>query len=76
MNDKILHGLCSMLISYTFGVTVTWLAGALVALAFGLAKEGSDLITYDGWCWKDLLADVIGIVAGTLLAIIIGVLGW
>ena len=79
LSDKLLHGL-------TFAVLVLWLSGqyareaywklALGLLAFGALIEVCQRMTsYRTAEWSDLLADLIGIVVGVLIALR-GAGGW
>ena len=68
-NDKFAHFICNFLIAVILGIIfnpVIGLAGAIIA---SLCKETYDEFTEDGsgWDWKDIIADLLGIVIGLAL---------
>ena len=61
--DKILHFLVCF---------VAAIISPLFSLGLALGKEyGDSKASGNHWCWWDILADAIGLVAGTILHIII-----
>ena len=61
--DKILHFLICFLAA---------IISPLFSLGLALGKEyGDSKATGNHWCWWDILADAVGLVAGTILHIII-----
>jgi hypothetical protein len=68
-SDKVLHFLCSLVITVALGLFLSPLDAVLVALAVGVSKEGYDCMKMDatGWDWLDLLADAVGIMVGVIL---------
>ena len=57
--DKVLHFSVNFLLSL-FGVY-----GAVFAAGLSVGKETGDYFNKDsGWCWKDLMWDGMGIIAG------------
>lgn len=67
--DKILHFICAFMITLISGLIFGVFIGLAAGLCASLLKE-----TYDeyrkngtGWDWKDIIADIIGIVAAMLL---------
>lgn len=61
--DKILHFLVCFLAA---------IISPLFSLGLALGKEyGDSKAPSNHWCWWDILADAIGLVAGTILHIII-----
>ncbi len=81
--DKKLHFICCMLIALATTILIgslsNWyvggLAGLLTAMGTGVGKEYGDKINpYNKWDWYDILADLIGTIAGIsigMLALII-----
>ena len=63
-SDKVLHFLCSAIIMGLCSVFFNPMLSCFVTLAIGLLKELYDCHKSNptGWDWKDLLADVLGIV--------------
>lgn len=61
-SDKMLHFIAGMLGTAIVAVLVPRFApiAMTVAVIAGFAKELRDEITYGGFCWKDLLATVLG----------------
>lgn len=64
--DKIAHFAVSAFLVLATGRFLHWAISVCVGLAFGLAKEMLD----KDFNWKDLLADVIGVVAGVAILLI------
>jgi len=76
ITDKMLHFSISFLITSTvflycnlFDLSLLWcyLLSNIVAIGFGVVKEIIDL----KWDWKDMLADVIGIIVSDILIAIL-----
>lgn len=64
--DKVAHFAVSAFLTLALGRFIHWAISACVVLALGLVKE-----LLDGSIdKKDLIADAIGVVAGTLLLIL------
>lgn len=64
--DKVAHFFVSAFIVLATSRFLHWAISVCVGLAFGLAKE---LLDKD-FNWKDLLADLAGVLAATLIMII------
>ena len=71
ITDKILHFSISFLITstvflycYLLDLSLLWcyLLSNLVSIGFGVAKEIID----SGWDWKDIIADVTGIITSDI----------
>ena len=71
-NDKKLHVFASLAIVLSLWQIIGWYA-VIVAIVVGVAKEIYD-INRTGFDGADLLADLIGIVAGAIYEILIGLL--
>ena len=57
--DKILH------FSVCFMISMFGLVPAVFAVGLAIGKEAGDYFNKDsGWCWRDLIADWLGIIAG------------
>lgn len=67
--DKLLHFICSFLITVVFGLLFGGVIGFAAGFWAALLKETYDEYREDGtgWDWKDVLADVIGIIAALIL---------
>lgn len=67
--DKLLHFVCSFLITIVFGLLFGGAIGLAAGLCAALLKETYDEYREDGtgWDWKDVLADVIGIITALIL---------
>lgn len=65
--DKLKHIVVSAIIAVVLNLLLPWWVAALIVLAIGIGKEVYDKTTNKG-CpeWKDLLADIIGIIIGIL----------
>lgn len=60
--DKLLH-FTACFIPSLFGIY-----GAVFAAGLALGKEAGDYFNRDsGWCWRDLIADGLGIISGVCL---------
>ena len=68
--DKVAHFAVSAFITLAFGKFVHWVIAAIAAMALGIAKEYLDGRTGGSFDKKDLLADALGMLAGTLILII------
>lgn len=68
--DKIAHFAVSAFLCLAAGRFLPFWAGASIALALGIGKELYDSRTGGKWDWKDLLADLAGVLAATLIMII------
>lgn len=65
--DKYKHIVVSAIITVVLNLILPWWVAGLVTLAIGVGKEVYDKVSGKGCAeWKDLLADVIGILIGIL----------
>lgn len=65
--DKYKHVVVSAIIMVAFNLFLPWWVAALSTLAVGIGKEVYDKVSGRGCSeWKDLLADVVGIMIGIL----------
>lgn len=65
--DKYKHIVVSAIITVVLNLILPWWAAGLVTLSIGVGKEVYDKVSGKGCAeWKDLLADVIGILIGIL----------
>jgi len=65
--DKQQHFFYSLLLLLTTSLVVQLWAAVAVVAAIGLAKECWDHVWGSGFCWVDMLANGLGIAAGTLI---------
>ena len=65
--DKYKHIVVSAIIMVIFNLFLPTYLAAIITLAIGIGKEIYDKVTNKGCAeWKDLIADVIGIIIGIL----------
>ena len=65
--DKYKHIVVSAIIAVTLNLFLPWWGAALITLAIGIGKEVYDKVRGKGYAeWKDLLADLVGILIGIL----------
>lgn len=65
--DKYKHIVVSAIITVVLNLILSWWVAGLVTLSIGVGKEVYDKVSGKGCAeWKDLLADVIGILIGIL----------
>jgi putative lipoprotein len=65
--DKYKHIVVSAIIAVVLNLILPWWVAGLVTLSIGVGKEVYDKVSGKGCAeWKDLLADVIGILIGIL----------
>ena len=65
--DKLKHIVVSAIIAVTLNLFLPWWVAGLITLAIGVGKEVYDKATGKGHPeWKDLLADLVGILIGVL----------
>lgn len=65
--DKLRHIVVSAIIAVALNLFLPWWAAGLITLAVGVGKEIYDKVTGKGHSeWKDLVADVVGILIGVL----------
>jgi putative lipoprotein len=65
--DKYKHIVVSAIITVVLNLILPWWVAGLVTLSIGVGKEVYDKVSGKGCAeWKDLLADVIGILIGIL----------
>lgn len=66
-NDGMMHVILSALIASVLSLVIPTGLAAVVTLAIGIAKESYDAKSGKGCAeWKDLVADVVGILIGIL----------
>lgn len=78
--DKVLHffaclaaTVAAALATFKMGMWHSIIAGALFALGLGLGKEyGDSKASGNKWSWGDIIADLLGIIAGSGILL----LGW
>jgi Na+-translocating ferredoxin:NAD+ oxidoreductase RnfD subunit len=65
--DKYKHIVVSAIICVALNLLLPWWVAALITLAIGIGKEVYDKVSKKGCAeWKDLLADLVGILIGVL----------
>ena len=65
--DKLKHVVVSAIIAVALNLFLPWWVAAILTLAIGVGKEVYDKVTGKGHPeWKDLLADLVGILIGVL----------
>lgn len=65
--DKLKHVVVSAIIAVVLNLFLPWWVAALITLAIGVGKEVYDKVSKKGCAeWKDLLADLVGILIGIL----------
>jgi Na+-translocating ferredoxin:NAD+ oxidoreductase RnfD subunit len=65
--DKLKHIVVSAIIAVVLNLFLPWLAAAGITFAIGVGKEVYDMVSGKGCSeWKDLLADLVGILIGIL----------
>lgn len=65
--DKYKHIVVSAIIAVALNLFLPWWVVALVTLAIGVGKEVYDKVSKKGHAeWRDLVADVVGVVIGLL----------
>lgn len=65
--DKLKHIVVSAVIAVALNLFLPWWVAGLITLAIGVGKEVYDKVTGKGHPeWKDLLADIVGILIGLL----------
>lgn len=73
--DKLKHFAYSLLAAFLVGL-INPIYGVCFASGLGIGKEyGDSKSPGNRWSWGDILADALGIISGTLLALIIRFLG-
>ena len=68
--DSLLHAETCALIAVVTGLLLPWWGAGLVALAAGIGKELWDREHGGVPSWSDVLWDVAGVIAGTLITLI------
>lgn len=67
LEDKLKHIVVSAIIAVTLNLFLPWWAAGLATLTIGVGKEVYDKVSGKGQAeWKDLLADLVGILIGVL----------
>jgi Na+-translocating ferredoxin:NAD+ oxidoreductase RnfD subunit len=65
--DKLKHIVVSAIIAVALNLILPWWVAGLITLAIGVGKEVYDKVSGNGHPeWKDLLADLLGILIGVL----------
>ena len=65
--DKLKHIVVSAIIAVALNIFLPWWVAAILTLAIGVGKEVYDKVSGKGHPeWKDLLADLVGILIGIL----------
>ena len=65
--DKLKHIVVSAIIAVALNLFLPWWVAGLLTLCVGIGKEIYDKVTGKGYSeWKDLLANVAGIIIGVL----------
>lgn len=65
--DKLKHIVVSAIIAVVLNLFSPWWVAAVLTLAIGVGKEVYDKVTGKGHPeWKDLVADLVGILIGVL----------
>ncbi len=65
--DKLKHIVVSAIICVALNLFMPWWVAALVTLCIGVGKEVYDKVSGKGCAeWKDLVADLVGILIGVL----------
>ena len=65
--DKLKHVIVSAIICVVLNLVLPWWVAAILTLAIGVGKEVYDKVSGKGHPeWKDLVADLIGILIGIL----------
>lgn len=66
-SDGMSHLILSAIMAVALNLFLPWWVAALITLAIGIGKEVYDKVSGKGCAeWKDLLADVVGILIGIL----------
>lgn len=74
--DKIKHFVYSALGTLVAGFILGATYGVCFGVGLGLGKEYGDMVAKGNtWSWGDILADVVGIIVGALLAFLIRLIG-
>ena len=71
-NDKILHFAVCLVLAAAITIIRGWLPAFLIVMLIGLAKEIYDEAHYQGFDWKDLVADAAGTLSGIALGWLMG----
>lgn len=65
--DKLKHTVVSAIMAVALNLFIPWWVAAGITFAIGVGKEVYDKVTGKGHPeWKDLLADLVGILIGVL----------
>lgn len=65
--DKLKHIVVSSIMAALLSLLIPWWAAGVITLAIGVGKEVYDKVSGNGHPeWKDLLADLLGILIGIL----------
>lgn len=65
--DKLKHIVASSIIMIALNLILSWWVAGILTLCVGIGKEVYDKVTGKGHPeWKDLVADLVGIIIGLL----------
>ena len=64
--DKVAHLFVSYFLLTIFSIVLPLWGAIILAFLFGLGKELYDQVKYKGFDYKDLIADLIGIIIGVI----------
>lgn len=59
--DKVLHLFVSFILVLVLSIPFTPVTAVGSTFAIGILKEVYDQISYNGWSWGDIVANVLGI---------------
>lgn len=69
--DKLLHFLICFIVTISVTILRGWLPALISGAVIAFAKEIYDEAYYKGFDWKDIIADVAGIITGLMIGSII-----
>lgn len=68
--DKVAHFVCCFIASFAVSYVFGYSTGIVGAIMLGIGKEYGDKCSPDNyWSWGDIFADVLGALAGGVMAI-------
>lgn len=59
--DKVLHFFISFALVFVLSIPFTPVTAVGFTFAIGILKEVYDQISYGGWSWGDIIANILGI---------------